>query len=186
MRIIFYDTTAGGLSTVWRNGATLYQALGQVDVVVPVDCWEDVLEFLKQLAPGTVKEIQFWGHGRVADPLMGSASISSYLADFNSLRSRLAVNCIVWFRCCNAFTGAHGKRFAEQAAAAFNRRVAAHTYIIGNGVGFQSGLQVLYPGTEPRWSDREGLTPDGEKKTSGMFEPNTVHALTFHVPAKYL
>lgn len=203
LRLLVYDRTCTGgplrpgLSHAWASGSWLYRGLGRLDGVRGVTSWGEALAWLAEVAPGTrIAEVQYWGHGRWGRARVGGEELDERaLAAGHPLHAGLGALArrmqpgpegLLWFRTCETFGMARGKRFARALADLLGCRVAGHTYVIG---AVQSGLHSLLPGEEPAWADEEGV-PEGHAgpdepakgKWSRFGEPNTITCLHGAIP----
>lgn len=184
----------GGLSRWWRIGAGLHRALYGADAIAPARSWDEALAFAIAASArlgAPIGELQAFGHGGFGFMRMGETRLdraalvrgASLASPLDGLRDRLAEGALVWLRCCSAFGAAEGRRFAPALAERLRRRVAAHTFIIGE---WQSGTHSLAPGEAPRWAEEEGTerTAAGTivAKVSRRGEPNTVFMLRRGLP----
>lgn len=181
------------LRSSWAAGARLYRTLGRVDRFFGARNWIEALEWCAAHG-GPIAELQFWGHGRWGQALLGEDALSSasftaphaHRPGLDALRDRLLPNgeSLVWFRTCETFGALRGIVFAKTLTRELKTRAAGHTYVIG---ALQSGLHGLRPGVAPHWSPAEGLargTPDDPKSAlpSSPTANNTVHFMTSAVP----
>jgi hypothetical protein len=200
LRLLIYDgnTKKGetALRSSWSAGARLYRALRRIDRFIGARSWAEALAWCDaQEAP--IAEVQFWGHGRWGQALLGDEALSlasfaqkhPHRAHLDALRRRLLPDgaSLIWFRTCETFGASRGIAFAKALTRALDARAAGHTHVIG---ALQSGLHGLRPGAEPNWSASEGLlrgTPDAPQAAlaSSAAAPNTVHFMTPAVPAEW-
>lgn len=188
-----HDGTSGtsdvrvGLTPAWWAGARLHAILrriaGEGFAARGVRSWEDATRFVASFS--RVDEVQVWGHGGWGFMDLGDTRLSRKTLDVLApLRAVLKPDAQLWLRCCSAFGGREGRRFAPALAAYLERRVVSHTYVIG---AWQSGTRSLLPGLEPDWPLEEGVVMrDGEPhaaKDSGPWEPRTVGCLRLDRPA---
>lgn len=181
-RVIVYDSTAGTLSKLWGAYAKVQRLRGYR--VIAATSWDDAIDKLPQ---EEVYELQAWGHGEPGHPLMGGKAIKS---EHLSRLSRWIDSdnpALVWFRMCSVFFGQKGQAFARHATQLLGCRVAAHTRVIGNGAGWQSGLYVATPGVEPDWPINNNTDEFyWRNQKSSRTAPRTVHCTTMSVPPKWL
>ncbi len=194
------DGTSGlsaGLSPAWWAGGLLHRVAGAADATFAARSWGEALDW----ATGTserlgrpIGSLQAWGHGgwgfmRLGESRLDEAALREdhALADrLDALRARLeGPESLVWLRCCSAFGGDVGRRFAARAADRLGCRVGGHTYVIGV---FQSGTHVVRPGEVPAWDRLEGLSLDARGEPIGARwsapgEPSTISCLTLDAPA---
>ncbi len=207
LRLVVYDATdrvglrrgrdggaAGvevGLAPAWWAGTKLHALLRRVPYRARgVSSWEEALAFAIEAADTTglpIAELQAWGHGGWGYMDLGDTRLSTRAFDvlpLDALRARMTEDAQLWLRCCSAFGGREGRRFATALATRMQRRVVSHTFVIGIP---QSGTHSLLPGQEPRWPLEEGVViRDGEPvraKSSSFFAPNTVSCLRLDRPA---
>jgi len=199
LRLLIYDGNrkAGeaALRSSWSAGARVYRALGRIDSFFGAHSWPEALAWCAEQAAGApIAELQFWGHGRWGQVLIGGEALSQasfgrehpHRARLDALRERLLPDgqSLVWFRTCETFGAARGIAFAETLTRELHTRAAGHTHVIG---ALQSGLHGLSAGAEPRWSPSEGLsrgTPDAPAAAlpSSANAINTIHFMTSAVP----
>jgi len=179
LNIVVFDSTQTalipGLTYWWRAGAMLARVTRRADVVVTASTWRSALEQVRDAvrqrsaagARARIGLIQFWGHGRDGAMLIdGEPLDSASLASHAGLRPLLdevrdAIDPdagTVWFRGCNTFRGAAGRRFARDAADFFRVPVVGHTFMIW---AFHSGTHALRPGSTPHWPEGEGIRSAG-------------------------
>lgn len=200
LRLLIYDGNgkAGetALRSAWAAGARLYRALGRIDRFVGARTWSEALAWCA--AQGRpIAEVQFWGHGRWGQALLGDEALSqasfatghAHRDGLDALRSRLLPDgaSLIWFRTCETFGATRGIAFAKQLTRELGARSAGHTHVIG---ALQSGLHGLRPGAQPSWSASEGLlrgTPDAPQAAlpSSASATNTVHFMTPTVPVEW-
>ena len=145
-------------------GAALHGLSRRFDVVIPARDWPTALADLLARTEGrTLDEIQFWGHGKWGEALIGQDRLDARtiatggaLHDpFCTLAPRLAgPDATLWFRTCETFGAHRGQTFARAISDLLGCSVAGHTHIIGP---WQSGLHRLRPGQRPAWSPDSGL-----------------------------
>lgn len=207
LRLLVYDRTLRGppllpgLSHTFAAGAKLWGALDRLDASFGAASWREALEWLATVEPGRpIAELQFWGHGRFGQALIGGDTLD-HLALLPSdprhalllpVRARLldGGRALWWFRTCETFATERGHEFARAWSRFFGCRVAGHTYVIWVA---QSGCHVLEPGAEPHWPLDEGLKrppradddPAPRARWSGLFQPGTVSFLGNQVPKRY-
>jgi hypothetical protein len=114
--------------------------------------------------PGTIRSLQFWGHGRPGAMCVGDEEVvpesfepgHPHFAEMERLRPYLAEGAFVCFKGCQTFAGSDGKRLARAASAFFGRAVtvAGHTRLLGYDLDW-GGLARLRPGREPDWPDTD-------------------------------
>ncbi len=182
MRVLIYDAveTNLGLAAGWRIGSLFYK----FDEVIPATSWNQVFEKLLAI-PGTIHEIQWWGHGNPGIAVLNGLALNQNNANWPLLKNKLPTNGsgLIWFRCCASFQGEKGKKFALDLANKLNCKVAGHTYNIG--FPFHSGLHSVTPLKIPSWSNIEGLGIDGKTKSSSLFAPNTIYMWQDKLPVGY-
>ena len=189
-RLLLYDTTGRGrpwiqplLTRAWQVGGGLYAGLGRFDAVHGASSWDEALAWVATIAaPGSLDELQFWGHGlpglvRIGADTFDAARLGR--ADVGALAARLHPQSLVWFRTCGTFGQAPGQGFATAAVARLGCRVAGHTHAIDV---VQSGLHTLAPGSAPAWSTAEGVTAGGSLAPSSVVAPHTVSFLAGRIP----
>jgi hypothetical protein len=201
-RFLIYDghwkASEAPLRSAWATGARLYRALGHVDAFLGAKSWHEALEWLPRAAgDAPISEIQFWGHGKWGEALIGDDRLSVRSFDphrplaplLARLKSLLLPSgeSLVWFRTCESFGALAGHAFAECVAAELATRAAGHTYVIG---AVQSGLHGLRLGARPHWSREEGLAegpPEAPRRAhpSSSRAPNTIHFLKSVVPPRW-
>lgn len=173
-RVVIFDATDRSvvpeLSDSWRAAARAFRAVRRFDEVIEATSWEQALAPLRGR---TVREVQFWGHGRPGAALIGRQPLP-----LDALVS-LHITELLWLRVCAAFHGSIGKTYAKRLLGAVGCRVAAHTFNIGP---LQSGLHTLAPGDWPYWSASEGADRSGILG-SALWHPNTITCLHSSVPA---
>ncbi|MBI4815250.1 MAG: DUF4347 domain-containing protein [Deltaproteobacteria bacterium] len=196
LRLLVYDATCRGpralyLSTIWTAGARLFSGLSAYDAFFGAKSWDEALEWLATVrADEPIEEVQYWGHGNFGSIRLGAQNLElasldpsgPFRAGLDRVRDRIVgPEALIWLRTCEAFGTRRGQDFARGLADFFGCRVAGHTYVIGWA---QSGLHVLRPGEEARWSEREGLHPHRPNRArwSGLLEPNTVPFLSARLP----
>ncbi len=175
-----------GLTPAWWVGARLHALAravrGEGYAFHGVHTWDEAIAFAASHAP--VAELQVWGHGGWGFMDLGDTRLSrATLPRLDPLRAALAGDARVWLRCCSAFGGREGRRFAPALAAHLGCRVVGHTYVIG---AWQSGTRSLAPAAEPDWPLDEGVTMRGGEphaaKGSSPFAPRTVSCLRLDLP----
>ncbi len=189
-RLLLYDATGQGrawvqplLTGAWQVGGGLYAGVGRFDAVHAATSWDEALDWVATTAaPGTLDELQYWGHGlpglvRIGSDTLDTARLDH--ADVGALAACLHPESRVWFRTCATFGQAPGRRFASAVAARLGCRVAGHTHLIDV---LQSGLHTLTPGAAPAWSTAEGVTADGKLAPSSFRAPHTVTFLAGAIP----
>jgi hypothetical protein len=201
LRLLVFDRTCRGpglrrrLSSAWAAGSVLYRALRRVDASFAASGWEEALGWLTSYEPDRpVGEIQFWGHGRWGQVLMGKQALGRDALRAGhplygacvALRHRLAAGgeALLWLRTCEAFGAEAGHDFARALVDSFGCRVAGHTYTIGY---WQSGLHSLVPGRAPDWPLDEGLaagTPEMPARSLPSLPdaPHTIGCLVGQIP----
>lgn len=200
LRLLIYDGNgkAGetALRSSWAAGARLYRALGRIDRYIGARAWPEALAWCA--AQGDpIAELQFWGHGRWGQALLGDEALSQaslavghrHRTGLDALRSRLLPDggSLIWFRTCETFGATRGIAFAKKLTSELGARAAGHTHVIG---ALQSGLHGLRPGAEPNWSASEGLlrgTAEAPEAAlpSSVGASNTIHFMTPAVPAEW-
>jgi hypothetical protein len=170
MRVILYDaSTRGPLGWSWAIGSKLNLEW----VSFGVKSWDDALGRL----PSGIKELQIWGHGVPAAPLIDQSVITdSVMSGLQDLLS--ASDSLVWFRSCSVFFGSVGAKFALRAVRLLKCRVAAHTHTIG--FPWHSGLYTLRPGGSPSWPLYTGKSWESMK--SGARQPHTIGTMKMSFP----
>jgi hypothetical protein len=194
LRLMVYDRNSSAgrfLTTAWKVGGRLYGALGRLDACFGAASWSEALEWLaRHEAPAPIAEIQFWGHGRWGEALIGPSRLDTTMLQpdhpqhpaLRAVRSRLVADSgLWWFRTCSTFGTEKGHAFAVAWARFLGCRVAGHTFIIGM---HQSGLHSLGPRETPYWSVTEGMT-GGRSRWSRPGAPNTITCFHGRVPAGY-
>lgn len=202
--MVFDQTCRGrgplpGLTTTWRVGAKLYQALERLDAARGVVTWDEALDWLVGYEPARrVAEIQFWGHGKWGCALVDRKPLDvsalepghPFHARLRAIRERLVPGseALWWFRTCETFGDEEGHAFARAWTRFFGCRAAGHTYVIGP---WQSGLHSLRPGQEPHWPVEEGrvLDAQGRRRKTARFSlpgaPNTITCFHGEIPEGY-
>ncbi len=215
LRLLVFDRTCRGrrglpgLSAIWRGGQTLYRGMGRIDGARGVAGWAEAFDWLASFRPTEpIAEIQYWGHGRFGEALVGGESLSvaswtaghAHAAGLRAIAARLCKGSdgLVWFRTCETFGTAAGHAFARTFARNFGCQVAGHTHVIAV---WQSGLHALLPGGEPDWSEDEGvvvgsptsrfnegagLVAHAPGAPSRPGAPNTVSFLTGRIPPAFV
>lgn len=198
LRLLVYDRLCRGrrspigLSDAWAAGRALYGALGRIDAAYAAESWKEALAWLASVGDGrSIGEIQFWGHGRWGEALIGSDVLDvGALRPGHPLHDGLARvrermrredDGLWWFRTCETFGGEAGHRFARAWTRFFGCRAAGHTHVIGF---WQSGLHTLDAGAEPSWPMTEGQRPEtpGIGLPSRPWAPNTITCFAGRVP----
>lgn len=185
MNVVFYDATPitelrdVPLALAWKAGAAAYRfRSGYVDV--PVTKWGDVFDWLAERRRGSVKSVQFWGHGNAGSAFIGDDQLSR--ARFGKLgveraSSRagggLGLDATFWFRTCNTAEGARGRLFMRMLSSALGCRVAAHTQKIPDLLGFQPGCV---------YCQESELEQDGYRWSRGEL---SIHALSGQLPRRW-
>ena len=181
-----------GLAPAWWLGAKLHAMRGTH--TRGVSSWSEALRFAIDTAQTTgeaISDLQAWGHGGwgymdLGDTRLSSRAFSELGSVLDEVRASMTADAQLWLRCCSAFGGREGRRFAPALAERLERRVVGHTYVIGVP---QSGTHSLLPGATPEWPLEEGsVMRDGEPqraKSSGFFEPNTISCLRLDRPADW-
>lgn len=194
LRLMVYDRNSSAgrfLLTAWKVGGPLYGALGRIDAWYGAGSWDEALKWLASYrAPAPIAEVQFWGHGKWGQVLIGDTQLDAALPEprrsqqspLLQVRERLVRGTgLWWFRTCSTFGTARGQAFARAWASFLGCRVAGHTFLIGL---HQSGLHSLGPGESPSWSVDEGVA--GEVPLwSRPGAPNTITCFHGKVPAGY-
>jgi len=104
-----------------RAGACRSAALGRIDAARGVASWDEALGFLVEL-PGTIDEVQYWGHGTwgcalVDRDVLDEAALTRahpLHARLAALRNRMAPGGLLWFRTCETFGARRGMVRATQ------------------------------------------------------------------------
>jgi len=181
MILIVYDPTDRWLSWIWRLGAWLYCLLGWADEVYTNADLDSALSEMP--LSEDVEELQFWCHGSPGRIYWNGKEKTAN--DFK--RPLVRSGGLLWFRSCGTMAGLSGRDFCDALSSRFSCRVAAHTYSIGQW-GWQSGLHV-HDSQRPYWNwvleegVRAGPIENPRKlRPSGLWEPNTVTALTPKIP----
>lgn len=199
-RLMVYDRTCThhgripvGLTHAWRAGGPLYSALGQLDAWHGAASWEEALDWLGTVdGDASIREIQFWGHGRWGRALIDGQSLdASALAAghplhqrLEGLRERMAPDGQWWFRTCETLGARAGQDFAARWSDFMGCAVAGHTYIIGH---LQSGLHRLEPGRRAHWDPWEGIAAGRPSQPERAFwswvgAPHTITCLQSSIP----
>lgn len=191
------------LSVFWEA----WGFLGGFDYVVKITDPSDLVGEVRRVVPAgvTVDEWEFAGHGRSGAPLVDGKPITAQMfAD--ALGAFVRNTSTGWLRCCDAFQGIRGQRFAVELASKLQHAVFGHTRVvsqrragrtygsgwfgklraqadlalaIAGGVLFQSGGCGVRPGDEPGWSAED-------QGYSGPNQPNTVLLTRRHPPRAWL
>lgn len=200
LRLLIYDGNSKQgealLRSSWAAGARLYRGLRRIDRFTGARSWSEALAWCAA-QEGPIAEIQFWGHGRWGQALLGDEALSQasfavghpHRNGLDALRSRLLRDgtSLIWFRTCETFGATRGIAFAKKLTSELGVRAAGHTHVIG---ALQSGLHGLRPDAEPNWSPSEGLlrgTADAPEAAlpSSVGASNTIHFMTPTVPAEW-
>jgi hypothetical protein len=181
-----------GLSPAWWAGTKLHALLRtQPYRSLGAESWQQALRFAIEAANETglpISELQAWGHGGwgymdIGDSRLSTRGFAELGPLLDELRARMTPDAQLWLRCCSAFGGREGRKFAPALAERIGRRVVGHTFVIGIP---QSGTHSLLPGQTPDWPLEEGVVmKDGEparSKSSSFFAPNTVSFLRLDLP----
>lgn len=203
LRLMVYDRTdvgpwfRPGLSHSWWLGGHLYRSLGRIDDWRGFSRWDAALDWLIERSEDTpLDEVQYWGHGKWGQLKMDGETLDADAFDeagplaprLERLATRMSgPNALWWFRTCETFGGEAGHAFARSWADRFGCRVAGHTFIIGP---WQSGLHLLEPGRQPRWSAEEGIiegTAAAPRRAawSTARSPNTISFLHGRIPSGF-
>lgn len=173
MKIVFFDSSkqAGNVGITWKMGAAIFPFLNKADYACGVSSLDELFAKLQSLPDDSIDQIQYWGHGSPGFFIIGDDWVSAKGADKikDQIQRVLKKQGCFWLRTCSSFQGASGKKFAEELANKFDRRVAAHTFLIGL---FHSGLVALRPGETPYWQDLEGIVDTNGKLTTPMSSPS--------------
>lgn len=194
LRLMVYDRNSSAgrfLVSAWKVGGGAYAALGRLDGRYGASSWAEALDFLAQhRAPAPITQIQFWGHGKWGEALIGSTRLDAQLLEpqhpqhkaLRAVRARLVPGRgLWWFRTCSTFGTAKGHAFARAFADFLGCRAAGHTFIIGL---HQSGLHSVGPGETPGWPVSEGIS--GQRPLwSRPGAPNTITCFHGTIPAGY-
>lgn len=169
MRLVIWDDNDGvRLGNIWEFGARgIYRH--KFDYSMWGYTWDEVCEFLGRFDVGHFREIQYWGHGKIASAILGGEAMRA--KHLRLMGVALKPDGLIWLRCCSVFAGKDGKKFATNAALVSGRAVASYTHKIGY---FQSGLHAVRPGEIAWWKDTEGLGKDGKLIGSGKNCENTI------------
>lgn len=199
LRLMIYDRTCRrrglvpGLSDAWWAGGILYRALGRLDAWGGVASWREAFDWLLAAsAERPIAEIQFWGHGEWGGLWIDEELLTiAYLDPAHPLHARLAAvkerlvpggRALWWFRSCDTFGTRAGHELARAWTRFFGCRAAGHTHHI---MFLQSGLHVLAPGEEPRWSEHEGVVAGlPHARHSHVLAPRTITCLHGTIPAR--
>lgn len=199
VQVMVYDRTCWGqdgrlpLSFAWWAGAVLYRVLGRLQVTIAASSWSEALDGLLAIEH-PIEGIQFWGHGRWGQVLIGRESMDvTALQDGHPLNPQLVAlqrrlsGVRWWFRTCETLGAQSGHAFAQKWSAFFDAPVAGHTFVIGF---WQSGLHCLRPGDRPHWSDSEGVvegSPHHPRRAApaAPWHPNTITCFHGSIPADW-
>ncbi|MBA3540820.1 MAG: hypothetical protein H0T79_14505 [Deltaproteobacteria bacterium] len=194
LRLLVYDRTRRDpLSLAWRSGSVLYRGLGRIDATFGATSWVEAFEWLANVNAGrAIAEVQYWGHGKWGEALIGEDRLSiaslergPLHAPLVQMRERLVGPAALWWwRTCETFGARAGHDFAIAWTRFLGCASAGHTYVIG---AWQSGLHSLALGETPTWSPHEGLeagTPEAPESSlmSHRTAPSTIHFLSRRVP----
>lgn len=185
-----------GLGLSWYAGSVLYRSLGWTERTHGADDWASALDWVARVAPDrSIREIQYWGHGRWGRALIDRDALDRRALRFENplrrrleaVRERMTPDGLIWFRTCEAFGASAGHDFAQALGDFMGVTVAGHTYEIAF---YQSGLRALSPGNRPDWPAAEGLSrgsPDAPEKSeqSRPGAPHTITCFTAQIPADY-
>lgn len=194
LRLMVYDRNSSAgrfLVTAWKVGGRAYAALGRLDDWYGAQSWAEALDWLsRHRAPEPLAEVQFWGHGRWGEAMIGSTRLDRAMLEpdhpqhqaLRAVRARLVAGTgLWWFRTCSTFGTAKGQAFAQAWTNFLGCRAAGHTFIIGL---HQSGLHSLGPGETPAWPVDEGVKDD-KPVWSRPGAPNTISCFRGTIPASF-
>lgn len=173
-RVMVYDATQHGLdkkflSSIW-GAASL---LGGFDEVIPLKSAADFGPSLFGL--GRIDHLQLWGHGAPGVFLVKGTPVRFDLVPTGTMNP----NGLVWLRCCGAFRGLAGQRFAVRLYNVLRCDVAGHTCDTNTpNPLIQSGGYALRPGETPHWDPEEGVGSEWGK-------PHTILTTTMNVPRSW-
>lgn len=150
MRIVVLDTTAGGLSTLWRLGSLISGA----DVVVRARTWTEAYEGIGDAMNfATTREpvdLQVWGHGTDGAPLIDGVPVS--LAALRRELDGAPARSTVWWRSCSVHRGPRGRLFAQQVCDTLGFSSIGHCVVISAPNPLvQGAVCALRPGQDPWW-----------------------------------
>lgn len=180
-----------GLTFWWRAGGALDLLLGKADAVVQADSWDSALQGACKAATqrkAKIGSLQFWGHGSDGTAYMAGEPLNirsfdptgSHFARLGELRDQMhPKEGSIWYRCCQPFRSASGKKFASRTAGFFKVPAVGHTFITW---ALQSGTHVLKPGQTPDWADDEGHGKKNDDLWSDPFRTHTISCLKFFPP----